>query len=138
MNAPADISPRIEPVSLSLYEEDFDAFSQKLGASFARYGFAVVADHDLAKERVEGAIGRAKAFFALPDEIKRRYHIAGGAGQRGYTPFGVETAKGAAHKDLKEFWHVGRTLPPGHPLRRYMPDNVWPDEIEGFHDYVGG
>jgi isopenicillin N synthase-like dioxygenase len=138
MNAPAETSPRIEPVSLSLYEEDFDAFSQKLGASFARYGFAVVADHDLAKDRVEGALGRAKAFFALPDEIKRRYHIAGGAGQRGYTPFGVETAKGAAHKDLKEFWHVGRALPPGHPLRRYMPDNVWPDEIEGFHAYVGG
>ena len=138
MNAPADNIPRIEPVSLALYDEDFDRFSETLGASFARYGFAVVADHDLPKDLVEGAIGRTKAFFALPDEVKRRYHVQGGAGQRGYTPFGVETAKGASHKDLKEFWHVGRELPPGHPLQKYMPENLWPTEIERFHPYVGG
>ena len=138
LNAPADNLPRIEPVSLTLYDKDFDGFSQTLGASFARYGFAVVADHDLPADLVEGAIGRAKAFFALPKEIKRRYQVEGGAGQRGYTPFGIETAKGATHKDLKEFWHVGRELPPGHPLRKYMPDNLWPTEIEDFHPYVGG
>ena len=97
MNAPAQGLPRIEPVSLTLYDNDFDGFSQTLGASFARYGFAVVADHGLPKDLVDGAIGRAKAFFALPEEIKRRYQVAGGAGQRGYTPFGVETAKGATH-----------------------------------------
>jgi isopenicillin N synthase-like dioxygenase len=130
--------PRIEPVSLTLYDKDFDAFAQTLGASFARYGFAVVADHDLPAGLVDGAIGRAKAFFALPEDVKRRYHLAGGHGQRGYTPFGVETAKGAVQKDLKEFWHVGRELPPGDPMRKYMPDNVWPAEVEGFHDYVGG
>jgi isopenicillin N synthase-like dioxygenase len=138
MNAPADTLPRIEPVSLALYDQDFEGFAQKLGASFARYGFAVVADHDLPKDLVEGAIARTKAFFALPEATKRKYHVEGGAGQRGYTPFGVETAKGAAHKDLKEFWHVGRTLPPGHPYARYMPDNLWPTEIEGFQAYVGG
>jgi isopenicillin N synthase-like dioxygenase len=138
LNAPVDSLPRIEPVSLTLYDKDFGAFSQALGGSFARYGFAVVADHDLSKDLVEGALARTKAFFALPDEVKRRYHIAGGAGQRGYTPFGVETAKGATQKDLKEFWHVGRALPPGHPLHKYMPDNLWPTEIEGFEAYVGG
>ena len=138
MNAPAAALPRIEPVSLTLYDRDFEAFSQALGASFARYGFAVVADHDLPKDLTEGAIGRAKAFFALPDAVKRRYNIAGGAGQRGYTPFGIETAKGAAHKDLKEFWHVGRDLPPGHPYQTYMPANLWPGEIDGFQAYVGG
>jgi isopenicillin N synthase-like dioxygenase len=138
LNVPAQSLPRIEPVSLTLYDQDFDGFAQALGASFARYGFAVVADHDLPKALAAGAIGRAKAFFALPDEVKRRYHVEGGAGQRGYTPFGVETAKGAAHRDLKEFWHVGRELPPGHPLRRYMPENVWPAEVDGFRQYVGG
>src|SRR6187402_2349821 len=100
-----DTLPRIEPVSLTLYGPDFDTFSQKLGDSFARYGFAVVADHDLPGPLVEGAISRTKAFFALPDDVKRRYFIEGGGGQRGYTPFGIETAKGATHKDLKEFWH---------------------------------
>ena len=138
MNAPASPLPRIEPVSLTLYDRDIEAFSQALGASFARYGFAVVADHDLEPELVDGAIGRTKAFFALPDATKRAYHIEGGAGQRGYTPFGIEAAKGAAHRDLKEFWHVGRELPPGHPYRQYMPENVWPSEVEGFQSYVSG
>jgi isopenicillin N synthase-like dioxygenase len=130
--------PQITPVSLSLYGADFEAFSQALGASFARYGFAVVADHDLPSDLVDGAIGRTKAFFALPEAVKRRYHVEGGGGQRGYTPFGIETAKGATHRDLKEFWHVGRDLPPGHPYRQFMPDNIWPDEIEGFHTHLAG
>ena len=58
------------------------------------------------------------------------------ASQRGYTPFGIETAKGAPHHDLKEFWHVGRELPPGHPYGRGMPDNVWPGEVPGFREHV--
>lgn len=129
---------RIEPVSLELYRRDFDAFAQALGRSFARYGFAVVADHDLPAELTEGALKAAKAFFALPDAVKRRYHTPGGAGQRGYTPFGVEAAKGAQAVDLKEFWHVGRELSPGHPYRAVMPDNLWPTEVKGFQSAVGG
>ena len=128
----------IEPVSLRLYNEGFDAFAARLGAAFERWGFAVVADHGLDPALTAAALDRAKAFFALPDEIKRGYALAGGAGQRGYTPFGVETAKGARLHDLKEFWHVGRELPPGHPYRAVMPDNVWPEEVDGFRLAVGG
>jgi len=123
----------IAPVPFSLYARDFDGFSQALGRSFARYGFAVISDHGLDQARIDAAVADAKAFFALPDEVKRRYKIDGVSGQRGYTPFGVETAKGAAHFDLKEFWHVGRELPPGHPYRARMPDNVWPTEVPTFH-----
>jgi len=128
----------IEPVSLRLYDQDLAHFSAAIGASFARYGFAVVADHDLTPDLVEGALARTKAFFALPEDIKRKYHQAGGGGARGYTPFGIETAKGADHFDLKEFWHMGRDLPAGHPYGAYMPPNVWPAEIDGFETYVGG
>jgi isopenicillin N synthase-like dioxygenase len=118
--------PTIEPISLRGYEPAFDAFSAAIGAAFERYGFAVVSDHGLPAELVEGALADAKALFALSEAAKRRYLIAGGAGQRGYTAFGVETAKGAAHADLKEFWHVGRD------------DNVWPEEIADFRRDVGG
>jgi isopenicillin N synthase-like dioxygenase len=124
----------IQPVSFSRYREDLDGFAQDLGSSFARYGFAVIEGHDLDQDRIEAAQASARAFFALPDEAKRAYHQPGGAGQRGYTPFGVETAKGADHYDLKEFWHVGRELPRGHPYRDAMPDNVWPAEIPDFRD----
>jgi isopenicillin N synthase-like dioxygenase len=126
----------IAPVSFKAYESDFEAFCHDLGASFERYGFAVICDHDLDQGLIDRATAATKAFFALPEAEKLAYKIAGAGGQRGYTPFGVETAKGAAHFDLKEFWHVGRELPPGHPYRASMPDNVWPNSPPGFHEAV--
>ena len=128
----------ITPVPLSLADRDFDRFAAEIGAAFERYGFAVVAEHGLDPALLEGADERARAFFALPEAVKRRYHVPGGGGQRGYTPFGVETAKGAKLHDLKEFWHTGRDLPPGHPYRASMPDNLWPTEVEAFREYVEG
>lgn len=117
------------PVSLT---ESPDEFSKKLGDSFVSTGFAIVADHGLDQALIDRAIGRFKAFFALPEAVKRGYKVPGGGGQRGYTPFGTEAAKGADKVDLKEFWHIGRSLPPGHPFRAEMADNVWPAEVEGF------
>lgn len=126
----------IPPVPLTLYDEDFAAFSAQLGAAFERYGFAVLGGHGLDPNLLDRALAATKAFFALPDETKRAYHIKGKGGARGYTPFGIETAKGHTHHDLKEFWHTGRELPQGHPYRQYMPDNVWPAEVTDFHDSV--
>jgi hypothetical protein len=34
-----------------------------------------------------------KEFFALPDAVKRKYHVPGSGGARGYTPFGIETRR---------------------------------------------
>ena len=123
----------ITPVSFALYTSDFDRFAVELGASFERYGFAVVSDHDLGQAGIDAAIADAKAFFALPEDTKRAY-VSGQGGQRGYVPFGKETAKGAALHDLKEFWHVGRDLPPGHRYAASMPPNIWPSEVARFRD----
>jgi isopenicillin N synthase-like dioxygenase len=136
MNQADALKTRIDPVSFAAFEGDFAGFSQALGGSFARFGFAVISDHGLPQARIDAALEAAKSFFALPEAVKRRYKV-GLAGQRGYTPFGVETAKGHAHYDLKEFWHVGRDLPPGHRFAAQMPDNVWPDaEAPGFQAAV--
>ena len=116
----------IKPVSFKRFGGDFDGFSGDLGGSFARYGFAVISDHDLPQARIEAALAATKAFFALPEAVKRAY-VVGTGGQRGYTPFGVETAKGAKLSDLKEFWHVGRDLPAGHRFADIMAPNIWPD-----------
>jgi isopenicillin N synthase-like dioxygenase len=124
----------IASVSLRDSERDPKGFADSIGRSFEEYGFAIVADHGIPDELIERAEEKARAFFALPDEVKRRYHIAGGGGARGYTPFGIETAKGAKSHDLKEFWHVGRELAAGHRFRGHMPDNVWPEEIASFRD----
>jgi len=138
LNASAPARSAIQPVSMRLYDQDFAAFAQALGGSFKRYGFAVVADHGLDQALIDGAIDDVKAFFALPEEVKRRYHQPGTGGARGLTPFGVEAAKGAAAVDLKEFWHTGRELPEGHPYRKYMRDNLWPEEVAGFREHVYG
>ena len=125
---------RIASVSLNDANTNPDAFADKLGHSFEEYGFAVIADHGIPEELIHRAEEKAKEFFALPDEVKRKYLIEGGGGQRGYTPFGIETAKGASAFDLKEFWHVGRDLPAGHRFSDHMPDNVWPSEVPGFKE----
>jgi isopenicillin N synthase-like dioxygenase len=124
----------IASVSLEDAERDPDGFAERLGKSFEEYGFAIIADHGIPDALIHDAEAKAKAFFALPDEVKRGYHIAGGGGARGYTPFGIETAKGHTAHDLKEFWHVGRELPPGHKFRDHMGDNLWPSEVAGFKD----
>ena len=124
----------IASVSLKDAERDPQRFAEKLGRSFEDYGFAIIANHGIPEDLIHRAEEKAKAFFALPEEVKRKYLIEGTGGARGYTPFGIETAKGARAHDLKEFWHVGRDLPPGHPFRDHMADNVWPSEVPSFKD----
>jgi isopenicillin N synthase-like dioxygenase len=126
--------PTIASVSLLESGRDPEGFAQELGRSFERYGFAIISDHGIPADLIVRAEEKARTFFALPETVKKSYHIAGGGGARGYTPFGIETAKGATHYDLKEFWHVGRELPEGHRFSDSMPPNVWPKEVESFHD----
>jgi isopenicillin N synthase-like dioxygenase len=122
----------IASVSLQDADRDPQGFAEKLGKSFEEYGFAIIAGHGIPDALIHEAEAKAKLFFALPEDVKRSYAIAGGGGARGYTPFGIETAKGASAHDLKEFWHVGRELPAGHPFRDHMGDNVWPAEVDSF------
>jgi len=126
-----DSNTDIAVVSLA---QPLDSIADELGRSFQQYGFAVIRDHGIPQELIDRAEALSKRFFALPDEVKRAYHIPGGGGARGYTPFGTEKAKDAKVHDLKEFWHVGRELPEGHPLAEFMADNVWPSEVAGFRE----
>jgi isopenicillin N synthase-like dioxygenase len=119
--------------SVSL-ERPLREFSEELGQSFAEYGFAIVRDYGIPADLIARAEEKSRAFFALPEEVKLKYHLKGQGGARGYTPFGIERAKDAAVHDLKEFWHVGRELPPGDPLEQFMQPNVWPEEVESFRD----
>ena len=109
-------------------------FSREIGKSFRAFGFALVRDHGIDPALIAKGWRQTAAFFALPEEEKLGYCIEGLAGARGYTPFRTEIAKGAAETDLKEFWHVGRDLTPGHPLARAMPPNVWPRRPDDFRE----
>jgi isopenicillin N synthase-like dioxygenase len=118
-----------EPISWKLFKTDPKAFSDKIGASFRETGFAVIKDHPIDQGVIDRGIEAGKKFFALPEEAKRRYFIAGGGGQRAYTPFATEVAKGAKAKDLKEFWHVARELPKGHKFAGIMGENLYVSEV---------
>lgn len=122
----------IQPLSIARAASDKSGFAKDLGDCFARYGFAVIGDHGIAQNVIENAFDRTRRFFALPESVKNHYLVPNGGGQRGYTPFGIETAKGATRADLKEFWHVGRNFPPGHPLAASMPANLHVNEIADF------
>ncbi|MBX7492161.1 isopenicillin N synthase family oxygenase [Qipengyuania sp. 1NDW9] len=124
-----DSNTDIAVVSLA---QPLESIADEIGRSFQEYGFAVIRDHGIPQELIDRAEELSKEFFALPEDVKKAYHIPGGGGARGYTPFGTEKAKDANVHDLKEFWHVGRELPEGHPLAEFMADNVWPDEVDGF------
>lgn len=124
----------VPALSLTQDATDPQGFVSALGASFERFGFAVVADHGIDQALIDRAWEYTAQFFALPEEEKRRYFLTAGGGQRGYTPFKTEIAKGASVVDLKEFWHVGRDLPAGHRFADVMPPNIWPDQPEGFHE----
>lgn len=124
----------LSSISLALADEDKDAFAARLGQSFSDWGFAVISDHGISDDLIEKAEQMSRAFFALPEDVKRKYHIPGGGGARGYTPFGTEAAKDSNISDLKEFWHIGRQLPSGHDFERIMSANIWPDEVDGFRD----
>ena len=123
--------PTVASVSL---DQPLAQVAKELGRSFSETGFGVVRDHGIPAELIDRAWAMCRAFFALPEEVKRQYHLKGTGGARGYTPFGTEQAKDATVIDLKEFWHVGRTLPAGDPLERFMAPNVWPDEVPGFRE----
>jgi isopenicillin N synthase-like dioxygenase len=119
-------------LSLTRGVSEPSGFAEALGASFEQFGFAIITDHGISPELIDKSWALTKAFFDLPTGLKLKYDAAPNAGQRGYTAFGTEIAKDADRHDLKEFWHVGRDLPLGHPFRDHMPDNVWPEEVPEF------
>lgn len=107
-------------------------FVQQLGKAYEEIGFVAVRNHLVPDELVDRLYRVVKAFFDLPEPVKKKYEVAGIAGQRGYTPFGREHAKNSNAGDLKEFWHFGQYhLRPGDAPNTYPP-NVSVPEVKDF------
>ncbi len=131
MSATDAKSDIFKPIDYRTWKSDPKGFSEKLGQSFRESGFAVLSNHGIDQGIIDRGVGAGKQFFALPDDVKRKYFIADGGGQRAYTPFATEVAKGAKAKDLKEFWHVARELPADHRFRKQgiMGENLYVSEV---------
>ena len=117
---------------------DSPKFANDIAAAYSEFGFVIIENHGIDKALIDRCLDCFHRFFAMPVAEKMRYQVPGGGGARGYTAFGIETAKGAKHHDLKEFWHVGRELPPGHPFSAVMAPNIWVDSIPGFRESTEG
>ena len=113
--------------------EDKAAFVQELGKAYEDVGFVAVKNHGVADELIADLYKYVQQFFSLPSAKKCTYEIEGLAGQRGYTSFGKEHAKGSEAPDLKEFFQYGQIVPDDHPLKGEYPNNVQVDDIEGFN-----
>ncbi len=112
--------------------EKREKFVNDLGAAYTNIGFVAVKNHFLISSLQEDLYRIIKKFFALPDDVKKKYELPGLAGQRGYTGKGKEHAKGRNTGDLKEFYHVGQELSQQDLLKENYPGNVWPLEIPEF------
>jgi isopenicillin N synthase-like dioxygenase len=104
-------------------------FVNELGKAYEEVGFVAVKNHGIPDELIADLYKYVQQFFSLPLEKKRKYEIPGMAGQRGYTSFGQEHAKGSDAPDLKEFFQYGQEASGD---IEYAP-NVLISEIEAFN-----
>lgn len=110
-----------------------EKFIKEIGKAFQEIGFVALSGHFLSEELVEDLYSEIKQFFNLPQETKNSYEIEGIGGQRGYTSFGKEHAKGRKEGDLKEFWHFGQFVENNAKLEAEYPENVAVKELPNFN-----
>ncbi len=112
--------------------EKKQSFVQALGSAYEDVGFVAVKNHGITDQLIEDLYNTVQQFFSLPLLQKRDYEIAGLAGQRGYTSFGKEHAKGSEAPDLKEFFQYGQVSSDPEATAIY-PGNVQVKELPDFN-----
>ena len=91
-------------------------FVQALGKAYEEVGFVAVKNHGIPANVIADLYQYVQQFFSLPAETKVKYQKPELAGQRGYTSFGTEHAKGFDSPDLKEFFQFGQTVEDNDPI----------------------
>lgn len=109
-------------------------FVADLGAAYHSIGFVAIRNHYLSDDLSNRLYAIIKKFFALSDDVKKKYENPALAGQRGYIGKGKEHAKGRNTGDLKEFYHVGQEVLDADPIKNEYPDNIFPSELPEFKE----
>ena len=107
-------------------------FVQKLGKAYEEVGFVAVKNHGVPDELIGDLYKYVQEFFSLPLDHKKNYEIPELAGQRGYTSFGKEHAKGSDAPDLKEFFQYGQVPRDNYKEEEYSA-NVQVGEVAPFN-----
>ncbi len=108
-------------------------FVKEIGKAYEEIGFVALKGHFLSEQLVEELYSEVRNFFNLPIVTKLKYELAGIGGQRGFTSFGKEHAKGRTAGDLKEFWHFGQHLKNDSKYKGIYPENIEVDELPNFN-----
>jgi len=117
---------------LSDDQNRINKFVTELGNAYEEIGFVAVRNHQVPDDLIDRMYDMNKRFFELPEEVKKMYEISELAGQRGYTSFGKEHAKGMTEGDLKEFWHFGQFVEDDEKRKAEYPDNIDVKELPGY------
>lgn len=112
--------------------EKKNSFIEKIGEAYETVGFVAVKNHGISSALIEDLYKYVQEFFSLPLDKKDRYEKTELAGQRGYTSFGKEHAKGSASPDLKEFFQYGQ-MPCDNYKEEEYPPNVIVGELPSFN-----
>ena len=113
--------------------------ADEMGEAARTAGFFYVENHGISVEMIERAYGAAEAFFALPEDVKRRYYIGDSLNHRGYVPF---TEKGDYADEVNrnyEAFDLALDLPHDDPDflagNLLLGPNVWPT-MPGFQETI--
>ena len=117
--------------------ESKQRFVQQLGKAYEEVGFVAVKNHGIPDALIKDLYDYVQEFFALTVPEKEAYEHKELAGQRGYTSFGREHAKGYEAPDLKEFFQYGQDVTDGDPIKEEYPDNVSVDKVPQLSPTLG-
>ncbi len=113
--------------------EQKSKFVQDLGKAYEDIGFVAVSNTLIDEPTVDELYKEVQKFFEQTEDFKLKYEDKKIAGQRGYTSFGREHAKGSNAGDLKEFWHFGQEVEGDDPIKSEYPNNIFVDEMPEFN-----
>jgi isopenicillin N synthase-like dioxygenase len=130
------MNPSIPVVDLASFTEgtstEKQQFVQALGKAYEEVGFVAVKNHGIPEALIIDLYKYVQQFFALSSEEKEVYERKDLAGQRGFTSFGREHAKGFDAPDLKEFFQYGQEVTDGDAIGTNYPDNLTVSSIPQF------
>ena len=116
------------------------AVAAQVDAALQSVGFFLITGHGVPDDMRALVRAEARAFFALPGEVKQRYAVT--VAGRGWLPPGVEAnayAEGTqTPPDMKESFAVGADQPTGDPEvdGYWFRPNVYPAEVPGMEPAV--
>ena len=109
-------------------------FINELGQAWRDVGFVTVKNHGVPDEYINAFYTQVKRFFEFDTATKLKFEDFENAGQRGYTSFGREHAKGFDAPDLKEFWQMGQEVTDGDAIAKEYPKNIIVDLLPYFEE----